>query len=64
VVIKRGSDDCLLPDTPPVSTAEIMHYGGATEVTPEKQCKRDGGPLEVVERASPGLNPWDPVLPR
>jgi hypothetical protein len=51
-----------------VSTAKVMHYGVAMEVTPgrvrqvpEKRCKRCGGPLEVVERASQGSNPWEPV---
>ena len=52
-----------------MSTREIMQYGvtmdyplGRVRQVPEKQCKRCGGPLEVVERGRQGRDPWEPVL--
>jgi hypothetical protein len=53
----------------PLSTVEIRQYGEAVDVDPwaypagpSKQCRRCGGPLEVVERARQGRDPWEPVL--
>jgi hypothetical protein len=35
---------------------------GRVRQVSDKQCKRCGGPLEVVERGRQGREPWEPVL--